>query len=185
MPTNLNDALADAAKAGLIDVVKQLLDEGVDPRADSSWALQYAAQSGQLEIIKLLLPTSNDKVYRSRALQDAAECGHLEIVRLLLPVSDPNICDSRALQYAAQNRHLEVVRLLLPFSDCEHMLKDPDFIQSPGCDLLFSCLPLSSARKFMAANPNADLPRTRAMLEAEGLRQHRVTTATAVKRRRA
>ncbi len=46
-------ALYDAAEKGCLEVVKFLLDEGVD--INTSLALLSAADSGQLEVVKLLL----------------------------------------------------------------------------------------------------------------------------------
>ncbi len=214
MSVNLNKALVKASEHGRIEAVKRLLGKGADSMADGSLALQAAAENGHLEIVKLLLPVSDPKADNSFALQAAAEYGHLqivklllpvsepkagghwtlqlasmnghlEIVRLLLPVSDPKSGKSSALQAAAEYGHLQIVKLLLPFSDCSHMLKDPDFIQSPGCDLLLSCSPPARARKFMTVHPKANLPRTRTMLAAEDLRHRPVATTAAVKRLRA
>ncbi len=119
MSVDLNEFLVEAVRAGLTDAVKQLLDEGVEPKADYSLALREAAANGNLEIVKLLLLMSGTKANDSSALQSAAENGHLEIVRLLLTVSDPIADSSWALQTSAENGHLEIVKLLLPVSDPE------------------------------------------------------------------
>ena len=46
------------------------------------------------------------------SLQRAAENGDLECVKLLLPVSDPKAMNSYALRWAAENGHVECVELL-------------------------------------------------------------------------
>ena len=129
-----------------VKVIKRLIDEGADPKANNNYPLMWAAtnghygivklllqytdtktyfndalnratQNGYLDIVKLLLPLSDPKAYDSCALRNAALNGHLKIVKLLLPYSDPKACDSYALRYAALNGHLEIVKLLIPVSD--------------------------------------------------------------------
>ncbi|MBS9530005.1 ankyrin repeat domain-containing protein [Wolbachia endosymbiont of Rhagoletis cerasi] len=55
-------ALYDAAEKGCLEVVKFLLDEGVD--INTSLALLSAADSGQLEVVKLLLERGADPYVR-------------------------------------------------------------------------------------------------------------------------
>jgi ankyrin repeat protein len=100
-----------------LKVIKELIEEGADPKANDSQALLLAAIYGHLEIVKLLLPLSNPKANNSDALRFAALHGHLDVAKLLLPVSDPKAYNSQALRYAATYGHLEVVKLLLPLSD--------------------------------------------------------------------
>jgi len=95
--------------------IKQLIEEGADPKACDCLALQWAAKRGHLEIVKLLLEAGADpKAYDGLALQWAANNGHLEVVKLLLEAgADPKTCDNLALQRAAEKGHLEIVKLLL------------------------------------------------------------------------
>jgi len=58
-------------------VVKRLIEEGADPKADKSWPLRWAADHGHLNIVKLLIPLSDPKARNSEALRWAALCGHL------------------------------------------------------------------------------------------------------------
>jgi hypothetical protein len=81
------------------EVIEKLIKEGADPKSNNSYALQWAARNGHLEIVKLLIPVSNPKANNSYALQWAARNGHLEIVKLLIPVSNPKIVDKYNLQY--------------------------------------------------------------------------------------
>jgi hypothetical protein len=69
-------------------VIKQLIDEGANPRADDNFPLRHMSKLGKLEIVKLLLPLSDPKIYHSQALRWAAEHNHIKIVKLLLPVSE-------------------------------------------------------------------------------------------------
>jgi len=100
-----------------LDVIKELISEGADPKASYSLALRCASENGHTEIVKLLIPVSDPKVFRSTALRLAASNGHIEIVKLLIPVSDPKASESSALRFAARNGYTEIVKLLIPISD--------------------------------------------------------------------
>jgi len=102
-----------------IDVIRELIEEGANPKADNSYALQWAANNGHTEIVKILIPVSDPKACDSYALQLAATNGHTEIVKILIPVSDPKARDSYALQWAAEYGHIDIVKLLIPVSDEE------------------------------------------------------------------
>jgi len=93
--------------------VKALIDAGADPKADDSLALQWAAQSGHAEVVKMLIPVSDPKADDSLALRWAAQNGHAEVVKMLIPVSDPKADDSLALQWAAYYGHAEIVKMLI------------------------------------------------------------------------
>lgn len=95
-------------------VIKALIAEGADPRADKSEALRWAAWHGHADCVRLLIPLSDPKAYGSQALREAALHGRTECVKLLIPVSDYL---DEALQRAARYGHTEIVRLLIPVSD--------------------------------------------------------------------
>ncbi len=184
MSTKLNNAMQEAVENGHLDEVKRLLEAGADSKSNDSSALQAAAMNGHLEIVKLLLPVSNPKAAGSHALYLAARNGHLEIVKLLLPVSDPRTDSSWALQSAAENGHQEIVRLLFPHSNYIKVLENTVTTASRTCDLLLSCLSPDFVKEFIAANPNANLPRSHAtrshaMLGAGSLRQRSATSVSA------
>ena len=71
-------------------VIKELIEEGADPKACDSKALRFAAYNGHLEIVKLLIPVSDPNACNNYAIRLAARKGHLEIVKLLIPVSQMN-----------------------------------------------------------------------------------------------
>ena len=116
--------LLSASLKGQLEVVRLLLDRGVDPNLKNTsgkTALLSASEKGQLEAVRLLLNGGADPnlqdIYGKTALIWASEKGHLEVVRLLLDrEADPDLRDMNrmtALMLAAKNGRLEVVRLLL------------------------------------------------------------------------
>jgi hypothetical protein len=121
-PSSLKKWKADKVILGerrriTVDVVRELIKEGANTKADNSLVLQWAAEHGHTDIVKLLIPLTDPKALSSYALQLAAEYGHIEIVKLLIPVSDPKAGDSLALQLAAEYEYIEIVKLLIPVSD--------------------------------------------------------------------
>ena len=98
-------------------VVKQLINEGIDPKANDSQVLRDAVLNNNLEMVKLLIPVSDPKANDSQALREAVLKNNLEMVKLLIPVSDPKVNDSQALRNAVLNNNLEIVKLLIPVSD--------------------------------------------------------------------
>jgi hypothetical protein len=119
--TKGGECMAVAASYGYLEVVKLLLEHGVDIETNDTSALEQAASGGHLEVVRLLLEYGpNVKVdgeYLARALYLAASDGHLEVVRVLLEHGADVEVDggyhSSPLQRAASGGHLEVVRLLL------------------------------------------------------------------------
>ena len=109
--------LAFAAEYGDVPHVLRLLSEGVDAKADDSWALRLAASNGHTECVRLLIRVSDPKAQNSAALVLAADRGGTECVEMLIQVSDPKTYNSQALQRAAKNEHLDVVDLLFEVSD--------------------------------------------------------------------
>jgi len=83
---SLEEKFQVAIKNSCIWLVKQCLDDGVDPSDYDNWAIWMAAK-----------------------------CGHLEIVRFLLADSrvDPSDYDNRAILWAMNNDHIDVVKELL------------------------------------------------------------------------
>ena len=129
-----------AAYFGLKDILMTLLETGCNADSRDYYGrtpLSWAAESGQCEVVKMLLansrvdPDSKDSDYRQTALSWAAASGHEAIVKLLLANGrvDSNSRDyfhQTPLLLAAQRGHEAVVKLLL-----ENDGVDPD---SEDCD---------------------------------------------------
>jgi ankyrin repeat domain-containing protein 50 len=113
-----------ASYAGLIEVVKLLLDESADVNAHGGRlgnALQAASARGHQQVVKLLLDEGADVNAQGRlygnALYAASGGGHQQVVKLLLDEgADVNAHGGRhgnALQAASGGGHQQVVKLLL------------------------------------------------------------------------
>jgi hypothetical protein len=114
--------LADAATKGQANIVREMLERGVDP-ADRNTALIHAAFHGHMEIMNLLINKGADVNWKNpkdenrTPLMAAAENGKPEITRLLLEkgadVNASLTSGSTALQFASMRGHVEVMKLLL------------------------------------------------------------------------
>lgn len=109
--------LIEATQNGDVNEVRDLLAAGANPSAFGNAPIQWAAQYGHLEVIRLLLsdPRVDPSVEDNYAIQMAAQYDYLEVVRLLLSDQrvDPTNLDNAPIRYASANGHLEVVQLLL------------------------------------------------------------------------
>ena len=119
------EQLRGAAIINNVDLVKSLLESGVDAKATNIFglsALMYAARYGNDKVVVLLLPKSDVQATDNQgasALMFAAENGFVKSVDLLLPRSDPKASNKQgytALDLARANRHLQIVRLLQQYS---------------------------------------------------------------------
>jgi ankyrin repeat protein len=120
-------ALMVASYQGHTDIVKLLLEKGVDVNSKATenniTALFPASQNGHTEVVKLLLGKGADVNAKATsdgatALWMASQNGHTEVVKLLLERgANVNVKktddDATALYVASQNGHTEVVKLLL------------------------------------------------------------------------
>jgi len=135
------DRLQRACKNGKLEVVKQMIDQGVDIHAidDESalgcyTALHWAAAGGRTDILKLLLargasPNAAD-LFQGGPLQLAARDGHSEAVSLLLEhKASVNNQDDRGispLHHAAEQGFEDVVKRLLMCENIKVNLQDSD-----------------------------------------------------------
>jgi serine/threonine-protein phosphatase 6 regulatory ankyrin repeat subunit B len=125
-PKLLNYKLLAAAQNGNIEVIGNLLNQGirVDEKfgGDGDTALYRAAAYGHTKAVKFLLEhgadvnASND--VGTTALISSSYHGYAEIVSILLNAgADVNAMDTRhnftALQEAARKGHLEIVKMLI------------------------------------------------------------------------
>lgn len=111
-----------AAEHGNVDDVRRLIPIS-DPRAHDSRALQCAARYGYTQCVELLIPVSDPKAGNNEALRWGAMNGHTQCVELLIPVSDPKAMDSQALQSAVRYGHTQCFELLYSVSDPEVALE--------------------------------------------------------------
>jgi ankyrin repeat protein len=117
--------VADAAMRGDAEAVRALLKQGADvnaPQGDGSTALHWAAETNNVEIVRLLLDASAnvDATTRNGALTPlhvGAEAGSAAVVELLLQAgADANIKSTRdvtALHLAAAAGSVETVQALM------------------------------------------------------------------------
>ncbi|KAJ7595572.1 ankyrin repeat-containing domain protein [Mycena floridula] len=104
-------ALGAAARWGKIEVVEYLLNHGADPDAHDD--ILKSAVYGGLEIVKMLIDKGvNLQVQGQGALEKASINGNLDIVKLLIKKRvSPN--NGQNLQIACYYGHLEVVKVLV------------------------------------------------------------------------
>ncbi len=106
--------LMQQIRDGEIEEVKNMLYEGADPNCYSGSPLVLAAESGNIELVNLLLASGANTKDGYAALGRAAGIGNLEIVKALLDAgADPTANFSYSLILAAQKGYLEIVNLLL------------------------------------------------------------------------
>jgi ankyrin repeat protein len=108
-------ALDGAARAGHLNVVRLLLDSGVDLKSHSD-ALPAAATAGHEEVVRLLLASGMSQFPStiSYALRAAAHAGHTSLVKLLLESYAPyGAPPFQALENALDAGHEGVVEAIL------------------------------------------------------------------------
>jgi ankyrin repeat protein len=117
-----------------LNVIKELIEEGANPKAQGSHAIVWAAQKGHLEVIKYLVSIGCDPKARDNyAIKCAAADGHLEVVKYLISLGcDPEAQETNnflselnnyAIINAARNGHLEVVKYLVSIG-CDPKAQD-------------------------------------------------------------
>ena len=124
------EELRQAARAGDLKRVRELLRQGVDvnaPKKHVGTPLWFAADEGHAKVVQELLAAGADVnargEYLARPLHKAAEGGHLQIVRMLLKHgAKVDVTYGRAIEgyegwtplmAAAEGGHLEMVEALL------------------------------------------------------------------------
>ena len=103
-----SDDIEEASEAGHVNVVRLLLEHGVErltPRA-----LELATLMNHVEVVRLLLEYGARPMHSD--LFNASYNGHWMILQLLLPHGG-SLVDSDDIEDASENGHVNVVRLLL------------------------------------------------------------------------
>jgi len=109
-----------------LEVIKELVNEGVNVHVNNDCALRFASENGHVEIVKFLVSKgANVNACNDYPLQSAANNGHLEIVKFLVSeganVHSGNYC---ALRFASENGHLEIVKFLVSVGANVHSEND-------------------------------------------------------------
>ena len=109
-------ALKICAELGILELVKYLVEEGVDIHANDEDALWSSVSEGHLEVIKYLVAKGADVHHDNETpLRCAAHFGNLDVVKYLVEEHNANIhakYDS-ALRKSAKRGHLSVVKYLV------------------------------------------------------------------------
>lgn len=107
-----------------VDIVRDLLRAGADPRVDDGYALVGASFEGHVDVVRVLVQAGADLRIRNKALLCAAKRGHANVVRVLVQVGADLCVRDKALLIAVARGHVNVVRVLVKF--------DPRFRNSEG-----------------------------------------------------
>ena len=110
----VSTALDGAAKAGRLNVVRMLIEFGVDLNGQSD-ALPGAAGGGHEAVVRLLLASGAGKQPNdiSHSLRASAHAGHTSIVQTLLPLCGPEGPPFQALENAIAGGHEGTVKAIL------------------------------------------------------------------------
>lgn len=111
-----NSALDMAAKKGYVEILKLLVEDGVDPSINMNSALSEAVFHGQTEAVKFLLKDNRvDPKENSSNIIDACTKGYVDIVRVLLEDNriDPSVSNNMAIRNASLRGHDKIVEILL------------------------------------------------------------------------
>ena len=108
-------AFRTAAFKGHYDIVKWLVENGVNIHFEDDIALRDASDKGHLEVVKYLIEKgANIHAESDQALGYASRSGHLEVVKFLLQAGAKiNAYNDYALRMAAANGHLDIVKYLV------------------------------------------------------------------------
>lgn len=111
-----------AADGGNVEEVRRLIPISYCAKWNSK-PLINAARNGHTECVRLLIPVSDPRDYNT-ALWFASGSDSVECVKLLLTVADPKHKDSQALVSAVVRKNQEIIDVLYPVSDPDKALED-------------------------------------------------------------
>ncbi len=117
----------DACKSGNVQLVRQYLSRGANPRMSDDLALLCAVIGGNLELVKLLLEECelNPDALDGAPIRHAAAKGAIEIIHaLVVSGADVRTRGSQSLNWAAIHGHTEVMKYLMESGACKETLTD-------------------------------------------------------------
>ncbi|PVU87954.1 hypothetical protein BB559_005798 [Furculomyces boomerangus] len=112
---NVEYALQEASSNGCLDIVKNLVENGVDIHEDNETALKEACENGYLDIVKYLVENGADiHADQDWSLGMASKSGHLDVVKYLVEKgANVQARENFALGIACRNQHLYIVVYLI------------------------------------------------------------------------
>lgn len=111
---NKENLLFDAIRANRIDIVKRLIQHGVNLHYIRDSGIRIAASLGYLEMVKYLMENGCDiHAENDYILVGAAENNHLEMVKFLIEQKCNVNSYHWTLSFPARNGHYEMVKLLI------------------------------------------------------------------------
>ncbi len=109
-----SECLKIASQNGHLNIVKFLIEKGLNVHSEKDAALRYAIRCGHYHIFDYLISKgANIHVNDDAPLRIAAMYGHYEIVKYLVQ-RGANIVyeDNACIHFARKNKHFEIVRYL-------------------------------------------------------------------------
>ena len=116
-------ALVELSMWGDIEIVKLLSKHGAEKYLD--WALEAASKEGHTEIVKLLLDygveVDDCDMFDTAALVEASRNGKTDTVRFLLEQLGIMNCLGLALRAASGEGHLDIVQMLFEYGNADDL----------------------------------------------------------------
>ena len=89
---NINKQFIKSSRKGYLDVVKLLIKNGANVRAQNDEPIIRASECGHLEVVKLLIENeANVRAQNDESIIRASERGHLKVVKLLIENGPPKV----------------------------------------------------------------------------------------------
>ena len=123
------DFLYASAYRGCLEIVKYLVEKGVNIHSLDGYALKCAARKGYFFIVKYLVEKGASIYVRDHEgdspLKNAAECGHLNVVKYLVEKgANIHAREEEALRTAVYRGHLDVAKYLVEAGADIHVRDD-------------------------------------------------------------